>query len=178
MNSEKALSAAVFDKLFEQIDLINRLISLIPADKLDWSPEQLSSSAVSLLRLDELLGHLLDCLAGVCAVLYAVNPSQMAHLAELREQPTNHRCEPEEACRQIRLYASHIEAGAAVITDEDLRRRLRTIFVPEGEAVLTLLLGNLEHIINHKYQLFFYLKLLGVPVGTKDLYQLRGYDGS
>jgi hypothetical protein len=49
-----------------------------------------------------------------------------------------------------------------------------TVFVPGGEALMTILLGNLEHLINHKYQLFFYLKMLGVPVGTGDLYRLRG----
>jgi hypothetical protein len=38
-----------------------------------------------------------------------------------------------------------------------------SVFVPEGEQLATLLLGNLEHLINHKYQLFFYLKLLGIP---------------
>jgi hypothetical protein len=171
----RTATTALFQKLFEQIELIDRLISLIPPDKLDWSPEQLSPSAVNLLRVDELLGHLLDCLAGVCAVMYAINPNQMAHMTELREQATNHRCKPEEACIQIRLYASHIEAGASVIIDDDLWRQLPTVFVPEGEVALTLLLGNLEHIINHKYQLFFYLKLLGVPVGTGDLYRLRGY---
>jgi hypothetical protein len=27
---------------------------------------------------------------------------------------------------------------------------------------------------NHKYQLFAYLKMLGVPLGTRDLYAWRG----
>jgi len=39
--------------------------------------------------------------------------------------------------------------------------------------VLTLFLGNLEHLINHKHQLFACLKQMGVPVATADLYQLR-----
>jgi hypothetical protein len=47
------------------------------------------------------------------------------------------------------------------------------VFVAEGESVLTLLLGNLEHLINHKHQLFMYLKLAGVKVGTPDLDQFR-----
>jgi len=38
---------------------------------------------------------------------------------------------------------------------------------------MTILLGNLEHFINHKYQLFFYLKLLGVRVTTRDLYRIE-----
>jgi hypothetical protein len=49
-----------------------------------------------------------------------------------------------------------------------------SVFVPEGESLLTLLLGNLEHLINHKYQLFFYLKLLGLPVTSRDIYHWRG----
>lgn len=47
------------------------------------------------------------------------------------------------------------------------------MFVAEGDSVLTLLLGNLEHLINHKHQLFMYLKLAGVKVGTPDLDQFR-----
>jgi hypothetical protein len=34
-------------------------------------------------------------------------------------------------------------------------------------------LGNLEHFINHQSQLFAYLKMLGVPSGTSDLYVWR-----
>ena len=49
-----------------------------------------------------------------------------------------------------------------------------TVFAAEGETILRLLLTNLEHFINHKYQLFFYLKMMGVSVGTGDLYCLRG----
>ena len=49
---------------------------------------------------------------------------------------------------------------------------LKTVFTTE--SVLTLLLGNLEHLVNHKYQLFVYLKLLGVPVATGDIYCWRG----
>ena len=57
---------------------------------------------------------------------------------------------------------------------EHLLTHIPTVFVPEGEALLTLLLGNLEHFINHKYQLFAYLKMLGVPLGSRDLYVWRG----
>jgi hypothetical protein len=49
-----------------------------------------------------------------------------------------------------------------------------TVFVERGEPLLTLLLGNLEHLINHKHQLFTYLKQMGVDVNTRDLYRFRG----
>ena len=38
---------------------------------------------------------------------------------------------------------------------------------------MTILLANLEHFINHKHQLFFYLKLLGLEVGTAQLYEIK-----
>jgi len=53
-----------------------------------------------------------------------------------------------------------------------------SVFVPQGEALVTLLLGNLEHLMNHKYQLFFYLKLLGIPVTSRDIYRWRGTPAS
>ena len=33
-------------------------------------------------------------------------------------------------------------------------------------------------LVNHKYQLFFYLKLLGIPVTSRDIYQWRRNSGS
>lgn len=79
----------------------------------------------------------------------------------------------EEINAQRHIYMAHIEEGFAVITDDDLTRQIPTVFVPQGEALFTILTGNLEHYINHKYQLFFYLKMLNIPVATHDLYHLR-----
>jgi hypothetical protein len=72
----------------------------------------------------------------------------------------------------MRLYLDHIRYGFEQISDADLARRTPTLFSLEGETLIALLLNNLEHFINHKYQLFFYLKLLGVEVRTADLYHI------
>jgi len=85
----------------------------------------------------------------------------------------NHCCGIDEALSRVKDYSGHIRKGFAIVSDKDLSRRLATVFVSEGEAVLTLLLGNLEHLINHKHQLFTYLKLLGIGVSTNDLYRIR-----
>ncbi len=170
MESPARLSAALLAKVGEQVERAEHLISFIPPDRLDWRPE-LATGAAS---IGELLGHLLECLAGFCAALYGLNPDRLAHFAKLRELPVNHFCQIDEARWRIADYMSHIEEGFARVTDDDLGRSVPTVFVPEGEPALAILLGNLEHLINHKYQLFFYLKLLGVPVATEDLYQLRG----
>ena len=165
---DSGLVANLFlSKLEEQIERAEHLITLIPPDKLEWRP------APDSFRLCEVLGHLLECLAGFCATLYAANPERLAHFGRLRELTVNHCCGSEEARARIRDYLGHIRKGFALLGDADLGRRLPTVFVPEGEAVMTIQLGNLEHFINHKYQLFFYLKLLGVGVTTRDLYSLR-----
>jgi hypothetical protein len=163
------LAGAVAAKVQEQIERTVHLVGLIPLDRLHWTPPIPGAWPFS-----ELLGHLLDCLAGICAVLYAAHPDTLAHFAELRTLPVNVVCGPDDARRRIAMYRAHIEEGFAMLRDEDLARKLPTVFMPEGESVMTLLLGNLEHLINHKHQLFVYLKLLPVSVGTADLYRLRG----
>jgi hypothetical protein len=162
------LAGAVAAKIAEQIERTVHLIHLIPADRLQWTPPIPGAWPLS-----DLLGHLLDCMAGVCAVLYAAYPEELAHFAELRTLPVNFACGPDDARERIGVYRMRIEEGFAALRDDDLGRNMPTVFVPAGESVLTLLLGNLEHLINHKHQLFTYLKLLPVNVGTPDLYSLR-----
>ena len=167
MSASAALASLFLSKLDEQIEQTRHLISLIPSDKLEWRPQ------AETLRVCDLLGHLLECLAGLCATLYAVNSDKLSHFTALRDLPVNHCCEIEEASGRIRDYALHIREGFALLSDDDLVECVPTVFVADGEAVMSLLLGNLEHLINHKYQLFFYLKLLGVSVNTGDLYRMR-----
>lgn len=162
------LSMLLFDKLREQVDRTLHLLDLTPADKIDWRPVE------NTLRIGELLGHLLECLAGFCATLHSLEPDKLAHFERLRARPVNHSCGIEEARSKILEYLSHIKEGFGLLSDGDLARMIPTVFVPEGEPVLTVMLGNLEHYINHKHQLFFYLKLLGLDVDTSDLYRLRG----
>lgn len=167
MGESNDLASLFLLKLEEQIERTQHLITLIPPDKLEWKPQSDS------LRVCDLLGHLLECLAGLCATLYAVNSDRLAHFARLREQPVNHCCGIDEASERILDYGLHIREGFALLDDDDLAKCVPTVFVVEGEAVMTLLLGNLEHFINHKYQLFSYLKLIGVEAKTGDLYRMR-----
>jgi hypothetical protein len=160
-------------KVREQIQKTEHLIRLIPPDRIEWNPHWPGGSS----DIGHLLGHLLDCLAGFCAVFHASFPQQSQGLLELRSLPVNHFCKPDEALARLQAYETHIEAGFELSTDRDLQRMLPTLFAT-AESVMTLLLGNLEHLINHKYQLFVYLKLLGVPVTTRDIYCWRGNAGA
>jgi len=161
------LVALLYLKLEEQIERTEHLLTLIPADKLEWKP------LPGTLGVCDLLGHLLECLSGFCAALSAVNSERLAHFANLRERPVNHCCGIEEARQRITEYSKCVREGFAILSDVDLTRRIPTVLAQQGEAVMTIVLGNLEHLINHKYQLFFYLKLMGVEVGTADLYKFR-----
>src|SRR5437016_5409684 len=174
------LCAALRDKIDEQIERTCHLMGLLPgppagapAVELDWTPPTWTAGPAGW-TVGELLGHLLECMAGFCAVLAAAEPQRLAHFSKLRELRVNHRCSPAEAAAQLAIYEAHIKEGFALLTDADLARRIPTVFVAEGETVITLLLGNLEHMINHKHQLFTYLKQMGVPVATPDLYHFRG----
>lgn len=155
----------LLDKIEEQIELTRRLILMIPEDKLEWRPIETS------FKTCELLGHLLEALAGFCAALYAAHPQKLSYFLELRSLPVNHCCGIVEAQQRIEQYKACIQSGFALLSDEDLILQVPTIFKPEGEALMTILLGNLEHLINHKHLLFFYLKLIGLPITSKDLYQ-------
>jgi len=154
--SADPLCAALHAKIGEQIERTAHLIGKLPDD-----------------HPDRLLGHLLDCLAGICAVLYAAAPARLVHFNELRGQDLN-QLSKSEALARIPLYARHIDEGFDAIRDADLARAIPTVFVSQGESIATLLLGNLEHLINHKHELFTRLKQMGIPVATPDLYRLRG----
>ena len=164
------LTGLLLEKVTEQAERADHLVGLVPRDRLDWKPD----AATPAFTLGQVLGHLLECLAGFCAVLYASHPERLPHFLALRERPVNHAASVDEARERLAEYVRHIDEGFAVLADDDLTRVLPTVFVTPGEPVLTLMLGNLEHLINHKFQLFYYLKLMGLPVGTADLYRLRG----
>jgi hypothetical protein len=158
MSGTQPLCAALRDKILEQLERTAHLLAMMPPDP------------------DALTGHLLECMAGVCAVLYAAAPERLAHFAELRRLAVNHACTPVEAMERIAVYRTHIDEGFAAMADADLARSIPTVFVSQGETLLTLFLGNLEHLINHKHELFTRLKQSGVRVGTPDLYRLRGVE--
>jgi len=174
---ERAIVESIAEKVREAIERTEHLVSLVPVERLEWRPD-LPSHLPLANDLGHTLGHLLDCLSGFCAVFHVAFPVELANFAELRLLSVNQFCSAEEAGRGIKRYAAHIERGFRRCSDADLARRIPTVFVPEGEMLVTLLLGNLEHLLNHKYQLFLYLKLAGVAVGSPDLYRFRGAPGS
>ena len=160
------LCTSLFAKIEEQLDRTIHISATLPQDlhltALDspWTTRQL-------------LNHLLNCTSGFCAVLAAVFPEDLAHFSELRESSANSISSRNEFCQRLNLYHTHIGEGFQLLDDHALARRIPTVFVPSGETVLTLLLGNLEHLINHKHQLFLYAKFFGATLASRDLYHFR-----
>jgi DinB superfamily len=171
-SERRTIVESIAAKVFESIERTEHLVSLVPADRLTWRPN-LRSHLPRANDLGHTLGHLLDCLAGFCAAFHAAFPEDLADFAELRELPVNHACSVGEVTTGSKKLAEQIARGFRCCSDADLARLIPTVFAANGETLATLLLGNLEHLLNHKYQLFVYLKLAGVEVSTKDLYRFR-----
>jgi DinB superfamily len=164
------------EKVMETVERTEHLVSLVPAGSLEWRPE-LPSGMPVVEDFGHLLGHLLDCLAGFCAAFYRAFPVELADFQELRAMAVIACRSPMEALEKIKRYEAQIRRGIQCCSDEDLARKIETVFVPEGQTLMAVLLGNLEHLINHKYQLFFHLKLAGVRVGSADIYKWRSTPG-
>ncbi len=169
---ERAIVDSVRAKVLEAIERTEHLVSMVPVDRLAWKPE-LPANVTQANDLGHALGHLLDCLAGFCAVFGAAFPELASQFEVLRSVPVNESCSPAEWGSQAGVFRGCIGQGFDRCSDADLARRIPTVFVAEGETLLTLLLGNLEHLNNHKYQLFLYLKLAGVAVSSRDVYRFR-----
>jgi hypothetical protein len=164
----RILCGSLLAKIDEQIERAAHLAGLLPEHRLEPPLDAPGSWTAG-----DLLGHLLDCMAGFCAALYAAEPQRLAHFQQLRELPVNLSTSPREFGARLETYRARIAEGFAPLDDACLARNIPTVFVPAGVTLLTLLLGNLEHLINHKRQLFEFLKRMGVKVGTADLYRLQ-----
>jgi hypothetical protein len=164
----RVLCEVLLSKIDEQVERTDHLISLYPQSQLDWRPAVPGAFSGAVL-----MGHLLECLAGFCAVLHAVKPERLRHFMDVRLLPVNHRCGTQEARERIAAYSTRIREGFALLRDPDLERMVPTVFVEAGETLMMLLLGNREHLVNHKHQLFMYLTLIGIDAGSQDLYRFR-----
>ena len=166
---EHSLCSSFLRKIEDQIERIDHLVAMVPDNHLDWTPPIPRGFSLGVL-----LGHLMECVAGFCAVLYAAKPDYLGHFMELKKPATNPRYDPLAARNRLGVYKDHLREGFALLRDGDLARTIPTVFVPDGELLLSLLLINFEHLSSHKYQLFVYLRLLGMNVSSKDLYHFSG----
>jgi hypothetical protein len=144
----------------EDLALIEEMLALVPEGSSEWRPPWADGFSVG-----ELAGHLAESCGGICGCLARLRPS----LAWTRAEPAEFK----ESLRVIAAYRGLTREGFALVEDGDLMRVIPSYFVPDGEPFLALLLVNLKHVNHHAHQLFVYLRLMGVPVGTRQLYRFK-----
>jgi hypothetical protein len=149
----------------DQLERLIHLTEIIPEGWHAKRPPVPSATFPDARTVGELLVHLTEALDGLCGTLYNVDSTRFASLVELR---ANNRL---EVLTQFRLYRVGLTNAFETLADEDLAGTVPSPFRPEGETVLARVLVNLEHVINHKHELFVALKLLGLKLRTVDLYR-------
>lgn len=165
--ADRAAAALLAARILEDAELIGKLLALVPAGHDDWAPP-----GTGMFPVGHLVAHIVESISGVCACLYKLHPERLAHFEALAARTANlSRMSPAAAAALLADCRLAAGEGFALVADADLPRRLPTVFSPAGQPFAAVLLVNWKHLLHHGYQLFFYLKLLGVPVGTRHLYR-------
>ena len=141
-----------------------KLIGMVPADKLNWKPGPMFMSAGQVLcHLSEGVGGGLESLAS------GKWPSmeEMEAGMKLENMPS---CGVQEALSRLTKDKAVLRATLDGMSENDFTNRV--VSVPWGwkGKFEILSVSFLGHFNNHKMQLFTYLKLLGLPVNTETLY--------
>jgi len=164
--------AARFD---EDIALIEEMLAMVPAGKEDWRPDwPKSAGGDPAFTVAQLASHFLMSWGGVNGCLQKLHPEKLKHLDAWKQQVGQNKNPKLAVSRGLLASArAHTKEGFALTSDADLARKIPTYFTPQGEVFLETLLTNGKHVNHHAYQLFVYLKLLGLPVGTQHLYRFK-----
>lgn len=142
------------------------LIRVVPADKLDWRPKP------NFMSFGQLVCHMAGGTGGDLRCLFkgewpTTSPEQMAEMMKLENLPS---CGVEEALSKLENDKSVLREFLDGISEKDFTDKV--VSTPWGMQgkMERMSIAFLEHFVNHKMQLFIYLKLLGLPVDTGTLY--------
>jgi hypothetical protein len=149
---DRILTECLSRKMAEDLQLLAGLLNRLPPGSEEWRPEMRAGFTVS-----ELRQHLTEAAGAICACFHRLHPQRLRHF----EGGQSGELEG------YRLWAAE---GFQVSEDADLSRTIATYFYPEGEVFLSVLMSNWKHLHFHTYQLFTYLREMGVAAETKDLY--------
>jgi uncharacterized damage-inducible protein DinB len=141
-----------------------KMIGMVPADKLDWRP------GPTFMSFGQLVYHLSDGLGAGLEWLLGGNWPSMEEMAEGMKLENLPSCSPKEALDKLEKDKKILRKVLDGMSEEDFTNQV--VSVPWGVTAKMerMALHFLEHFTNHKMQLFTYLKLLGLPVNTEMLY--------
>jgi len=148
------------------------LFLMVPADKLDWKPTE------SAFTVAQLMAHIAGSL-GVYGRGIATGDWGFKSMREIfvfnRHTPSK---TSEEAVQALNENYSEFRRHLAGLTEEEFNTgeidSPQLGRVPRWRAAML----AVEHHVNHKAELFMYLKVLGVKVNTGHLYTDRRSPGS
>ena len=139
------------------------LLKMVPADKLDWTP------GPSFMTLGQLICHMGDGIGTELRMLVNNSWPKPEDMSEAMKKgmPV---CNVQEALAKLEKDKTTLQEVLAGVTEDEFASKV--VSVPWGwKAKLEKMsLDFREHFVNHKMQLFLYLKLLGFPVNTETLY--------
>jgi hypothetical protein len=161
-------------KFAEEAELLAELLRMAPRDAEKWRPEWPSASGEMPFTLGQLTAHLVEAYGGMCGCFVKLYPQQLENWMSLRQRiDAGQNLDLDQSVALLGECRDCILEGFGLLDDESLTLSIPTYFSPEGEPFLGVLLTNWKHIQNHNYQLFLYLKLLGLPVSTRHLYKFK-----
>jgi hypothetical protein len=142
------------------------LIGMVPADKLEWRPKP------NFMSFGQLVCHLANGTGEDLRYLFTgewppMSPEKMAEMMKLENLPS---CSVEEALSKLEKDKTVLREFLQSISEADFAHKaVSTPWGMQGKME-RMSIAFLEHFVNHKMQLFLYLKLLGLPVDTGMLY--------
>lgn len=168
----RALTEVLARRFAEDLALVEEMLALVEEDREEWRPDWPPSAEGQLpFTVRELAGHLVMAWGGVLGCLKKLHPEALGHWVEWEG---GEGLTVAAARRRLEEGGQMAAEGWALVRDEELGRMVGTYFRPEGEAWLEIVLKNGKHWNHHGHQLFVYLKLMGVRVGSRELYRFAG----
>ena len=140
------------------------MLKMVPADKLDWKP------APNFMSLGQLICHLSDGVSGELRMALTNSWPKLEEISEAMKKGEMPSCSVQDALAKLEKDKTALREVLASVTEEDFASK--ELSVPWGwkSNMEKMALDFREHFVNHKMQLFAYLKLLGFPVNTETLY--------
>jgi hypothetical protein len=153
-----------YEVVVENYRPAEKLIGLVPADKLDWRP------GPTFMNFGQVLAHLSDGLGGGLEMALSGKWPSMEEM-EAGMKPENlPSCNAQEALEKLEKDKKILRQVLDGLSEEDFTNKVLTVPWGWTAKMERLAIGFLGHFTNHKMQLFIYLKLIGLPVNTETLY--------
>jgi len=164
------------EEMENNFDITRKLFELVDPAQLGWKP----TTGKNWMTLGQLLMHCSSA-CGVAMRAFICNDWGLPEGVDIKDVPAEEMLPPAEKLptvesveQAVRLLAEDREVGRATlagVSEEDLLHR--RFAAPWGGPEYTLFqhsLHMIDHLGQHKGQLFYYLKLMGRDVRTPDLW--------